>query len=149
MEWNKIAERDCVTITRNTFRFILDRLNDEELKEISDIVFRRYFRKNVLAVSESVDLKSYLATVKTWSRYSGLFDCDILTNNGGLKINIRHEMGRNFSVLQMLFIEKALRRLGLTPDIVVDHHSISISSDLPMENGIKKDEETSYQALAQ
>jgi len=114
-----------VTISRNTFRALLDSLPDEKVQEVAlaqSVVIEEFvnfwFRKR--------DIDSVLATMDIVSRYQKVFEYTVSRNDREMTITIRSDFGRKF----IRFIGMAWERgmaltLGVTPRVEEAEHQLT------------------------
>jgi hypothetical protein len=133
VEWDRNVERfGFVTVARQGFRQLIDSLNDEALvvhgrevggKSAPDIT-RFWFGK--------LDLESFLSFIAIHSKYSGIYQYEIKSQDRSHTITFHHELGPRYNIVLSNYFDQAIRNIvGAVPRIETGNSSFVISFTEP------------------
>lgn len=121
IEFDNYVERfGFITITKDTFKAIVSALNRETLeiiaRDISALALREfnYFKYNEPGV------KSFLDFVSLLCKYGGIGQYEFKNEGLDYRISIRHNLGRNVSVLMGMIFNETIKILLETESRVED-----------------------------
>ena len=120
VEWDRHAKKfRLVTITPESFQFLIEHTDDKTLKESVATVTQDQLEALMLFWFKKKSLDTVLETVDVLGRYAGLFEHEVEHRDGSHVITLTHGLGKKWSAyigaLIGRFIEK---ELSVVPEII-------------------------------
>ena len=126
IEFERQAKKfGMVTVSRNTFKALLDSLPDEKIREVA--------LAQSVGVEEFVDfwfkkrdVNSVLATLNVASKYQRVFEYTASRNEQAMTITIRSDLGQKFIHFIRTAWEKGITStLGITPKVEEEQNQLT------------------------
>ena len=118
-----------VTITRDTFRAIIDTLSIEEIEDIAYEYGGKKLREHLMRRGMEINQENiFWHIAQLLGEYSGWFRCDIYENKDGITIHLNHSYGRNWSHFLVNYISSIIQdRLGYKVQSVVLENDVHLT----------------------
>lgn len=121
---------NALTIERNTFISIMDKLSDEEVAELGDLAGSRSLRNGLAVRGMGVDRENVRFIVEeVYGLYSGWFTANFFDRNGVSVYHLRHDLGVKWSIFlerYMVNMFKTLMKLEVESEKGYDYVTIYI-----------------------
>jgi hypothetical protein len=130
-EWDRVAEKyGLISLPRHGFRRLLEAADEKELYEVSRELGGHRARETILFWFGKVNLETFLAYLKAFSRYAGLAEVEIETDGVHYTMRGHHELGERWSNVLKNFMEEAFRStLGLVPRFETTKNALVVRFD--------------------
>jgi len=118
-----------VTITRDTFRAIIDKLSIEEIEDIAYEYGSKKLREHLLRRGMEINQENiFWHIAQLLGEYSGWFRCEIYEKKDVDTIHLNHNYGRNWSHFLVNYISSIIQDgLGLKVQSVVLENDVHLT----------------------
>jgi hypothetical protein len=134
VEWDRHADRfGFISIDAETFRSILNEVEDKNLESIATTLGDTLPKSHVLFWFKKISIETILKTFSLLGKYSGGFVTEIDFREGDCVVTLRHQLGQKWSVfLRYLLIQSFRSSLPGSPqtEIADDLTVITFRMDL-------------------
>lgn len=125
-EWERFVNKiGFVSFSRDSFRWILNEMDDEKIVKFAQERAARFPREFSLFLFKRSTVETYLESIKLLSKYSGLADFEIETEGRDHIVRARHQLGRKWSLWLESFIREGMKQnFGVNPQVEVGEGSL-------------------------
>ena len=130
-EWDRFAEKyGLISLTRHGFRSLLEAAEDDKLYAVSRELGGHRAHETILFWYGKVNLETFLAYLRTFSRYGGLAEIEIETDGVHYTIRGHHELGERWSKVLENFMAEAFRTtLKIQPKFEATRNALIVRFD--------------------
>jgi hypothetical protein len=121
----ELEEVGFVKVTKSTYRFLLDMVPDDKLREWSKSMLKQSRESLLLARSGAITLDAVLDDLRLLSK-SGFFSIDKAKRNGKETISLIHDLGPKASVSLSAYTEALFAQIGVSPKITTTNSSVMV-----------------------
>ncbi len=113
-EWDRFLEKlRFITIAEEAFRHILELVEEEEdLTKISSNLGARLPKEIAAFMFKQINPKTLLELFSLYSKYSGLYKCEVEVKGEERTIIYHHDLGVAWSYFLKHYIEEAIKTVG-------------------------------------
>ncbi|AIF82443.1 hypothetical protein NTE_00361 [Candidatus Nitrososphaera evergladensis SR1] len=127
LEWEFLAPKvGFVPMQKSVLKDLFDRVSEEEIKEIATRAADN-FENELIMLYGKVDLESVISFTKNRVKKSGFtlreFDSG---EKGARKLVMHHDVGHNWSVFSMTYIERLINNVGYKTKIQATDNTLTI-----------------------
>ena len=112
LEWHSTApKRGQIPTPTSILKNLLKGKSESEIRRIATIFAEGQYQENKLVFYDDADLETTLDGIRIWSKVAGFtFTKKEKTNH--IRVGIKHDCGKNFSILVETIIQKMLENLA-------------------------------------
>lgn len=117
VEWDRHIDKfNFVSIASETFRSILEEVDDGKLEEIATKMGSSMPKSVTMFWFKKLNPETLLKTISIYGKYSGLQTNEINIDEGNCIITFHHELGRKWSIFLKNFISQYVKSVvGIVP----------------------------------
>jgi len=117
-EWDRFAEKfGFITIAQETFDRALELVEDEKLAKLGQELRARLLKEILFFWFKEANLKTLLAFISLFAKYSELIQCEIEAEGKKYAIIYHHNMGQNWTTFTKCYVCEAIRTVvGTAPE---------------------------------
>ena len=137
IKWDTHIEKfKFVSITNETFKFLLEECSDSEIERIATASERKAIEDITLFWFHKLNLETALKTASIYSRYSGLLTSETKVDEGNYTITFHHDLGEKWSLFLKCVINQFFKTvLGIVPQIQISDNVVLVSFYSPLSMG--------------
>lgn len=110
IEWDRLATKfGFVTIPSETLRSILEHLDDEEVESIATDLGGSMLKTMTTFWFKELNLQAFLDMTSLRAKYSGLYTCEVKTNEKGYMMAFHHDLGKKWSIFLKSIVGRFVR----------------------------------------
>ena len=114
-EWDRFLERlRFITIAEEVFRHLLEVVEEKDLIKISSNLGARLPKEVAAFMFKQIDPKTLLELFSLYSKYSGLYKCEVEVKGEEHTVIYHHDLGMAWSYFLKHYIEEAIKTVGGT-----------------------------------
>ncbi len=122
-----------VTLSRGTFKAIIDALPEDKLRELAISQSSR-IEELVIFWFKKKDLDAVMAAIDLFSRHLHMFEYTTSRSDGELVVTMRTDLGKKAALFASLYWERGIARvLGATPKVEVSNDQVTLKLALKAE----------------
>lgn len=117
-----------LSFSNTTFTAFLDKLTDDEVKEIAHQAGIDRANEGLLMRGKAVDFENVIWFVKqVLGEYNGWFRCEVSNRQGSTLLYLRHSMGYRWSLFLHSYVASIFKEsLDITPNASVMRNSVNL-----------------------
>lgn len=130
-EFDRFAKKfGFVTVSRGTFKAIMDALPEEKVRELA---ISQSYRIEELAVFwfKKKDIETFIRVMDLYSKHMRLSEYTTSRSGKELVLTLHTDLGTNAALFASLYFEKGIARLlGITPEVELVGNEVTIKMPL-------------------
>jgi len=129
LEWDRFAERyGFISVTQETFKTILDKIEEEKLVEASKELGARVPKDILLFWYGKTGVGGFIKYVSLLSNYATFAHFEVTRNGTNYLVTAHHNLGDKWSNYLKSFLETALKSTtGIVGEVETSRNSVSLS----------------------
>ena len=114
-----------ISLTRTTFKAILESADKEKLDRIAERVGARIPKEIMLFWFKELSVATFLSYVSLFCTYGQVAEYELETDGKNYTLTGHHDLGEKWSNFLRQFLEQGMRSaLGITPRVEVGENSV-------------------------